>query len=68
MTFFQTGVTYNNSLSLAVAVKTTSYFVSVSNQKQNGIIPNNTFGKTTFKLSGDTKLTKRLAAQHQCLL
>src|SRR5664280_804924 len=59
--FFQTGVTYNNSLSLSGGSETTSYFVSVSNQKQNGVIPNNTFGKTTFKLSGDTKLTKRLS-------
>jgi TonB-linked SusC/RagA family outer membrane protein len=60
--FFQTGVTYNNNLSISGGSETTSYFVSISNVKQDGIVPNNTFGKTTFKLSGDSKLTKRLTS------
>ena len=60
--FFRTGATYNTSLSISGGSETTSYFASFSNQKQNRIIPNNSFGKTTFKLSGDTKLTKRLSS------
>lgn len=60
--FFQTGVTYNNSLNISGGSETTTYFVSLSNQKQNGIIPNNSFGKTTFKLSGESKLTKKLTS------
>jgi|WetSurMetagenome_2_1015567.scaffolds.fasta_scaffold01722_3 TonB-linked SusC/RagA family outer membrane protein len=60
--FFRTGVTYNNSLSISGGSETTNYFVSLSNQKQDGIIPNNSFGKTTFKLSGESKLTKRLTS------
>jgi len=60
--FFRTGVTYNNSLSISGGSETTNYFVSVSNQKQDGIVPNNSFGKTTFKLSGETKLTKKLTS------
>jgi TonB-linked SusC/RagA family outer membrane protein len=60
--FFRTGVTYNNSLSISGGSETTNYFVSLSNEKQNGIIPNNSFGKTTFKLSGESKLTKKLTS------
>jgi TonB-linked SusC/RagA family outer membrane protein len=59
--FFRTGQTYNNSLSISGGGETTTYFVSLSNQKQNGIIPNNSFNKTTFKLAGETKLTKKLS-------
>ena len=60
--FFRTGVTYNNSLSISGGSETTNYFVSLSNEKQDGIIPNNSFGKTTFKLSGESKLTKKLTS------
>ncbi len=60
--FFRTGQTYNNSLSISGGGETTTYFASLSNQKQNGIIPNNSFNKTTFKLSGESKLTKRLTS------
>jgi TonB-linked SusC/RagA family outer membrane protein len=60
--FFRTGVTYNNSLSISGGSENTSYFASFSNQKQSGIIPNNSFGKTTFKLSGETRLSKRLSS------
>jgi len=60
--FFQTGVSYNNALSISGGSETTNYFVSLSNQKVNGIVPNNSFSKTTFKLSGESKLTKRLTS------
>lgn len=59
--FFRAGQTYNNSLSISGGGETTTYFASLSNQKQDGIIPNNSFNKTTFKLSGESKLTKRLS-------
>ncbi len=59
--FFRTGTTYNNNISISGGSETTSYYASLSNQKQDGIVPNNTFSKTTFKLSGDTKLSKRLS-------
>lgn len=60
--FFQTGTTFNNALSISGGNETTTYFVSLSNQQQTGIVPNNTFGKTTFKLSGDSKLTNKLSS------
>jgi TonB-linked SusC/RagA family outer membrane protein len=60
--FFQTGTTFNNSLSISGGGETANYFVSLSNQEQKGIVPNNSFGKTTFKLSGESKLTKRLTS------
>ncbi|MGD0341336.1 MAG: SusC/RagA family TonB-linked outer membrane protein [Bacteroidales bacterium] len=60
--FFKTGVTTSNSLSLSGGSTTTTYFVSISNESQDGIIPNNTFKRTTFKLSGDTKLFRNLTS------
>ena len=60
--FFQTGTTYNNSLSVTGGNETATYFLSISNNMQSGIVPNNTFGRTTVKLSGDSKLTKKLSS------
>ncbi len=60
--FFQTGVTYTNSISMSGGGETTTYFLSLSNEKQNGIVPNNSLSKTTVKLSGETRLTKWLTS------
>ncbi len=60
--FFKTGITYNNALSISGGGETTSYYLSVSNEKQEGIMPNNAFNKTTVKLSGDTKIAKNLTS------
>ena len=60
--FFQTGKTFNNSLSISGGSETATYFISLSHQNQEGIIPNNKFEKTTFKLSGESKLTKRFTS------
>lgn len=59
--FWQTGVTYNNSLSMAGGTDQTTYYVSLSNLSQEGIIPNNTFNRTTFSLSGETKLSSKFS-------
>ncbi|MBP6870752.1 MAG: SusC/RagA family TonB-linked outer membrane protein [Bacteroidales bacterium] len=55
-TFFQTGVSVNNSLSMAGGNDAASYYLSFSHSKTEGIIPNNTYQKYTLKMSGDTKL------------
>lgn len=60
--FFKTGTTYNNSLTISGGSQTTTYFLSLSNQKQAGIVPNNNFGRTTIKLSGESKLTKKFTS------
>jgi TonB-linked SusC/RagA family outer membrane protein len=57
--FFNTGVTYNNAISLGGGTNLSNYYLSLSNLTQNGIVPNNTFDKTTVKISGETKITPK---------
>jgi len=59
--FFQTGVTYDNNLSISNGNETTTYYFSVGNLRQEGVIPNNTFNRTTVRLNAETKLNSRLS-------
>jgi TonB-linked SusC/RagA family outer membrane protein len=59
--FFQTGVSYNNRLSISNGNDLGSYYFSLSNLTQNGIIPNNKFGRTTFRLNATSKLSKNVS-------
>lgn len=54
--FFQTGLSFKNNLSISGGGQTTTYFASYSNTTQEGVIPNNTYNKNSFKLSGSQKL------------
>jgi TonB-linked SusC/RagA family outer membrane protein len=54
--FFRKGITLNNNLSLSGGNKDANFFLSVGNNKVNGIIPLNDFAKTSVKLSGETKI------------
>ena len=58
--FFQTGMTYNNNLVLTGGNKDASFLLSLGNNSSKGIVPNNKFGKTTIKLSGDTKIGNKI--------
>jgi TonB-linked SusC/RagA family outer membrane protein len=58
--FFLTGLTLTNNLSLSGGTKDASFYFSVGNSSSQGIIPKNTFGKTSFKISGETKLGSKL--------
>jgi len=58
--FFKTGLTIDNSLSLSGGNKDASYYCSLSNSTQDGIVPNNTFNRTTVKISGDARLAKKV--------
>jgi len=57
--FFQTGLTTNNSLSLMGGNDVSTFYFSFSDNQSKGIVPNNTFRRNTFKLSGDTKLGEK---------
>lgn len=61
--FFQTGTSYDNSLSISSGNQTSTYYLSMGNVTTEGIIPNNKFSRTSFKFSGDTKLTDKLTAE-----
>jgi TonB-linked SusC/RagA family outer membrane protein len=58
--FFQTGITYDNNLSISNGNETTTYYFSLGNLSQEGIVPNNTFQRTSVRLNAETKLNSRL--------
>ncbi len=58
--FFQTGMNYNNRLSMSNGSDQGSYFFSISNLMQEGIVPNNEFGRTTLRLNATSKLSKKI--------
>lgn len=60
--FFRTGVTYDNALSLSGGNDRSTYRLSVSNQKNNGVVYNSDFRKTTLRLSADSKITDKLTS------
>jgi len=57
--FFQTGVSYNNSLSFTGGNQNSSYYFSIANTSSTGIVPNNTFNRTNVTLSAESKLSDR---------
>jgi TonB-linked SusC/RagA family outer membrane protein len=57
--FFQTGHTYNNALNISGGNANATYYLSISNLTSSGIVPNNTFNKTTVKIAGETKLSSK---------
>ncbi len=59
--FFQTGISYNNNVSLEAGNENSSYYFSIGNLNEEGIIPNNTFDRTTIRLNAETKLTEKVS-------
>ena len=59
--YFQTGIQYNNSLSLSGGDEKTTFYTSFSNTTEESVVPNNTYVKNTFKISGQTKLSEKWA-------
>ena len=59
--FFQTGVSYNNNISISGGDAASTFFLSLGNTSQTGIIPRNTFDKTNLKLSVDHKFGKMVS-------
>lgn len=60
--FFDTGVTANHYISASGGTDNTSYYISVGYLNQAGIIPNNTFERTSVKATISTNLTDKLKA------
>lgn len=61
--FFQTGMRINNSISVSGGDQKSNYYTSVSNLHQRGIVPNASWDRTTFKLSGNSVLSERLSVR-----
>lgn len=57
--FFRRATNYSNSLSISGGNETTTYFSSMSNVNEEGIVPNTTWDRTTFKLTGSHEVSDR---------
>lgn len=62
-TFFNTGVAYNNAISLAKSYENTAARLSLSNVSQSGIVPNTELKRTTAALSIDNKFSEKFTAR-----
>lgn len=58
--FFNTGVTYNNSISFSKSLENSNLRVSFGNVYQTGILPNSNLRKNTLSVALDTKFSDRL--------
>lgn len=61
-TFFQTGHTYNNSVTLSGGSNTSNFYFSFSDLNSTGIVPLNTFERTTFKVSAAQQIAETFKA------
>ncbi|MFT4093634.1 MAG: SusC/RagA family TonB-linked outer membrane protein [Niabella sp.] len=53
--FFQNGIVYDNNVNVSGGSKNGSFYLSASNYKQTGIVPNTGYDKTTFRFNGEQK-------------
>jgi TonB-linked SusC/RagA family outer membrane protein len=58
--FFQTGTVFDNTLSVSAGSEKSTYYFSVSDLEQKGIIPNNKFARTSIRLNAETNLTSKI--------
>ena len=61
--FFNTGMSYTNSLALAKSYENTAARLSLSNTSQSGIVPNSDLKRTTVAISVDNKFSDKLTAR-----
>lgn len=58
--FFRTGLQQQHSLSFEGGTQGTTFRVSGSYLKNNGVVPSSAFTRTTFRLTSSTKLSSKL--------
>ncbi|WP_166923214.1 SusC/RagA family TonB-linked outer membrane protein [Flavobacterium poyangense] len=58
--FFNTGVTYDNSISVAKSDEKSDFRLGVNNQKQLGTVPNSEVNKTNFTINTNYQLSKSI--------
>ena len=59
--FFETGTRFDNSVSVSGGGENSTFFLSASHLDQQGIVPFSEWARTTFKLSGTTRVSDRLS-------
>ena len=58
--FFQTGVSLYNNVSVSGGNDVTTFYASLSNTNEKGVVPNNTLNRTTFSINASHKPAKNL--------
>ncbi len=58
--FFNTGLTYDNSISVAKSDDKSDFRVGVNNQKQLGTVPNSEINKTNFTINTNYQISKSI--------
>jgi TonB-linked SusC/RagA family outer membrane protein len=58
--FFNTGVTYDNSISVARSDEKSDFRLGINNQKQLGTVPNSEVNKTNFTVNTNYQLSKNI--------
>lgn len=62
ITFFETPISLNNSISIEDGDDKSSYLINISNLKQNGLMPNSELKKNNFSAKFSHKFTDKLSA------
>lgn len=57
-TFFRKGIVLDNNVSVSGGSKSNSFYLSLSNFDQKGIVPNTGYDKTTVRFNGEQKYRK----------
>ncbi|WP_432714045.1 SusC/RagA family TonB-linked outer membrane protein [Pedobacter sp.] len=57
--FFKTGHQAQNSFTFSGGNESATYFTSISNSDQTGIVPNSEYGKTSIRLAGTLKASDK---------
>ena len=60
--FFKRGMRLNNSVTVSGGTDRATYYLSVSNLADEGIIPLNRFDRTTVRMTGSAQITSKLKA------
>lgn len=58
--FFNTGLTYDNSISVAKSDEKSDFRLGVNNQKQLGTVPNSEVNKTNFSINSNYQISKNI--------
>ena len=58
--FFNTGITFDNSISVARSDDKSDFRLGINNQKQNGTVPNSEVNKTNFTINTNYQISKNV--------
>ncbi|MES2732147.1 MAG: SusC/RagA family TonB-linked outer membrane protein [Bacteroidota bacterium] len=60
--FFDTGKTYNNTLSLSGGNEKSTYFLSLTSQNNTGVVPTSTYEKYGVRFNGSSQFSQKISS------